>query len=199
LDAFPEANAGRFYNENWNAVNPTYTSRQWWNGAKHVRHSPVFLNERENYYHKPLINFNWYSKLGDATSLFTTVYYSGGKGGGSGTHGSMVCNNLGPSRIVDWNATIERNMAADTSRGILRNSVNNQWSVGALSKLKWRINDNLSTTFGIDVRTAEVQHYREIRDLLGGSYFFFDGNQFDQTMVSHLKRIGDKIEYDFTN
>lgn len=199
LQSFPEANAGRFYNQNWNAVNPTYSSRQWWNGAKHVRHSPVFMNERENYYHKPLVSFNWYSKLGDAMSLFTTVYYSGGKGGGTGTHGSMVWDTSGPSRIVDWDATIGWNKFFHSSRGILRNSVNNQWSVGTLSKLKWRINDNISTSFGIDVRTAEVQHYREIRDLLGGSYFFFDGNQFDQTIASYYKGIGHKIDYDFTN
>ncbi len=199
LDAFPEANAGRYYNQNWNGISPTYISRQWWNGAKYQRHSPYIMNERENYYHKPLVNFNWYSKLGENTSLFTTAYYSGGKGGGSGTYGSMRWDNSGPSRIVDWDATIDRNMNADTSLGILRNSVNNQWTVGAISKFKWKVNDNLTTSFGVDFRTAEIQHYREVRDLLGGNYFHFTGNQFDPNLANHLKGLGDKIDYDFTN
>ncbi len=199
LNAFPEANSGRFYNQNWNTASSVYYNRQWWNGKKHQRYSPYFINERENFYHKPLANVNWYSKLSESASLFTTAYYSGGQGGGSGTLGSVAWDYSGPSRIVDWQSTIENNMASDTSQGILRNSRNNQWTVGAISKLKWRINDNLTTSFGIDTRLAEIEHYREVRDLLGGNYFHFTGNEFETSPSRQLIGLGDKVDYNFTN
>ncbi len=134
----------------------------------------------------------------EKVSLFTTAYYSGGKGGGTGTYGSMRWDYRGPSRVVDWDATIDRNMETDTARGILRNSINNQWTLGILSKLKWRASERLSFSLGIDGRTAEIEHYRTVRDLLGGQFFIYDGNDFD-TEDQYRKVRGDKIAYNFTN
>ncbi len=198
LDAFPEDPAGRYYNENWGTVDEKYDGQQEWNGKLHDRYDKKLLNERENYYHKPLVNLNWYSMFSEKVSLFTTAYYSGGKGGGTGTYGSMRWDYRGPSRVVDWDATIDRNMETDTARGILRNSINNQWTIGILSKLKWRVSDRLSFSLGIDGRTAEIEHYRTVRDLLGGQFFIYDGNDFD--MEDQYRKVrGDKIAYNFTN
>jgi len=102
---------------------------------------PITLMKR-NYYNKPLVNLNWYSQLTKEMSLYSTVYYSGGTGGGSGTYGNMRWINppgngsiVVPSRVVDWNGTIAKNEGSRFgSLGILANSVNNQWTVGALSK-----------------------------------------------------------------
>ena len=106
----------------------------------------------------------------------------------------------GPSRIVDWNSTIAENDTLSTgSAGILRNSCNTQWTIGAISKAYYTINDNFKTSAGIDLRTAEIDHFREVRDLLGGDYFFFDGNDFDTTAVDYQKGLGDKIDYNNTN
>ncbi|MCF6241484.1 MAG: TonB-dependent receptor [Bacteroidales bacterium] len=215
LDAYPEADAdrqypgygdakaGRYYNENWNIVSSSYTGQQWWNGKAKDRHSSDFINERENYYHKPLINLNWYSHFTDKISLYTVAYYSGGKGGGSGTYGSLRWNYnegiVSPSRFVMWDATIANNQASSNgSLGILRNSVNEQWTVGALSKLKILVNENFKASVGLDWRTAEIDHFREIRDLLGGSYYFWDGNDFDSPS-DYQKGLGDKFNYYFTN
>lgn len=199
FEAFPESQAGMFYNENWNTVNSTYYDKQWWNGNLHDRYSPTFINERENYYHKPQINLNWFSKLNEKLDLYSIIYYSGGKGGGTGTFGSMIWDYSGPSRIVDWNATIARNDTLSTgSKGILRNSVNQQWTIGAISKAYYQINENLKSSIGVDLRTAEIDHFREVRDLLGGDYFFFDGNDFD-TADDYEKGLGDKIDYNNTN
>ncbi len=189
---------GRTYNQNINGVNPAYTGKQWWDGQIHERFDNSFINERENYFHKPLVNINWYSQLTNDLTLFTTVYYSGGKGGGTGTYGSMQWDNTGPSRIVDWDATIAKNMETDTARGILRNSVNNQWQIGAISKLNYQFNDQIKTTFGVDWRTAEIDHFREVRDLLGGKYFIYTGNEFDAP-GAEKKVLGDKIAYYNTN
>lgn len=82
---FFEAPDGRLYNQTWNTVDPSYSGKQYWDGSIRDRFDPGFINERENYFHKPIVNFNWYSQLSNKTSLYTTLYWSGGKGGGSGT------------------------------------------------------------------------------------------------------------------
>jgi len=198
IDAFPEADAGRLYNENVSSVDPSYAGQQWWNGKLHDRYADDFINERENYFHKPLVNLNWYARWNEKVNQYTTVYYSGGEGGGTGTLGSVNWDYSGPSRVVDYNSTIAENAAADTAFGILRNSVNNQWTVGAISRLKIRFNENLKGQVGVDWRTATIFHFREVRDLLGGQFFVEDANEFD-TPADYNKGIGDKIAYDFTN
>ena len=191
-DAIPESYRGRYYNENWGSVSPTYEGQQSYNGKTIDRHDPHFINERENYYHKPLANLNWYSQLSDDLSLFTTAYYSGGKGGGSGTYGHMKWDYSGPSRAIDPDATIAANTVSDTAFGILRNSVNNQNTLGLISKLRWTLNDKFKMSFGIDGRTATIEHYREVRDLLGGKFYVYNGNEFESG-DQYNKVLGDKI------
>jgi iron complex outermembrane recepter protein len=198
LDKFPESQSGRYYNENWGSVHHSYTGKQSWNGKESDRYNPHFINERENYYHKPLANLNWYSQFSDDVSLFTTAYYSGGKGGGTGTYGSMKWDYSGPSRMVDFDATIANNSVSDTARGVLRNSINNQWTLGVISKLRWNISEKVKTSFGIDARTAEIAHFREVRDLLGGKFYYFTGNEFESGS-DYNKGLGDIFDYNFTN
>ncbi|MDO9577652.1 MAG: TonB-dependent receptor [Candidatus Cloacimonadales bacterium] len=196
---FQESEAGVYYNENWNAVSPTYKGKQWWDGQIHSRYSSTFLNESENYYHKPQINLNWFTKINEQLDIYSIVYYSGGKGGGSGTFRSLNWDYSGPSRIINWDSTIAENDTLSTgSSGILRNSVNQQWTIGAISKAYYAINEDLKASAGIDLRTAKIDHFREVRDLLGGDYFFFNGNDFD-TADEYEKGLGDKIDYDNTN
>lgn len=212
LDAKTESKDGRFYNENWSNVSESYKGQQWTTstfalsteGSAQDRYDPSFINERENFYHKPLVNLNWYSQLSKKVSLYTTAYWSGGTGGGTGTFGSVVWDyDTQPTRIVNYDATIARN-AGNTdslgndlgSRGILRNSRNDQNIYGLISKVYWKVNDNWKTSFGIDLRTAEIAHYREVRDLLGGSYISFSGDDFANT---DKKVLGDKIDYYNTN
>lgn len=198
LMKFPEAVNGRRYNENWGPVSFRYTGKQYWNGKEHDRYNEQFINERENFYHKPLVNLNWYSQLSEDMYLFTTVYYSGGKGGGTGTYGSVKWDYNGPSRMVDFNATIANNQESDTAYGILRNSRNNQWTIGAISKLRWNLSEKFKVSIGIDGRTAEIAHFREVRDLLGGKFYYYTGNEFDKE-GDYNKGLGDKIAYNFTN
>ena len=53
------------------------------------RHSPDFLNERENFFHKPLVNLNHYLTINDQMRVNSILYWSGGSGGGTGTYGSV--------------------------------------------------------------------------------------------------------------
>jgi len=215
---------GILYNSNWNAVSTSYQGLQWqrsyWNSDINQRYDATFLHERENYYHKPIVNLNWYSQFSSRTSLFSTIYYSGGLGGGTGTFGSMKYNRDLLQQVVDWDATIasnrthvdtvdfgngptpyivSNNISGDPRRGgILRNSVNTQWTWGVISKLFWKATENLNISFGIDGRIAAIDHFREIRDLLGNDYFYFSGNQFESG-TQYYKNLGDHIDYDNTN
>jgi len=194
--AVPEA--GRAWNENWNTVSPSYTGQQWFMGKAHDRIDPNMINERENFYHKPLVNLNLYSQWTQKVRQSTVLYYSGGNGGGSGTLGSLEWDYSGPSRRVDWDATIAENSVNDTAYGILRNSVNEQWTLGALSRVDIHFNDDFKAAAGIDLRTAKIFHYREVRDLLGGQFYYFDGNEFESG-DQYNKVLGDKVYYNFTN
>jgi len=82
--------------------------------------------------------------------------------------------------------------------GIIRNSVNNQWTVGAISKIKVDFSENFKMQFGVDWRTAEIEHYREVRDLLGLTSYTYDGNEFDSE-ADYAKGLGDRIAYNNTN
>lgn len=197
LDKFSEV--GRKYNENWGPVSSSYQGQQWLGEKAGDRYDSNFINERENFFHKPLVNLNWFSKLNDKLGLYSTLYYSGGRGGGTGTLGSLVWDYSGPSRFADWDATIARNDAnADGSRGILRNSRNNQYTVGAISKAIVDVSDNLKLTGGLDWRTAEIDHFREVRDLLGGDYYRSTASDF-WSEADQQRGLGDKVAYDFTN
>ena len=215
---------GILYNSNWAGVNSSYTGMQWqrsyWNNDLNQRYDLSYINESVNYYHKPIVNLNWYSQLAKDWSLYTTVYYSGGLGGGTGTFGSLVYNTDLLQRVVNWDATIARNIthidtidfgngptqyivsnniSGNPNRGgILRNSVNKQWTYGAIAKAFWKATENLNTSFGVDWRIASIEHYREVRDLLGNDYYYFTGNEFDGG-TAYYKSLGDRIDYNNTN
>ncbi|MDZ7716752.1 MAG: TonB-dependent receptor [Balneolaceae bacterium] len=226
LNTFQER--GMFFNQNVAGVSDSYDGKQYvgdgWIGTSiRNRYNSGEISERENFFHKPQINLNWYSDLTDKIKLTNVLYYSGGEGGGSGTLGEVVRQDangvdgtqqpffFGPSPWTwDWNATVAINSSpAGTwqndfdsgtrqdfeSIGILRNSRNNQWTVGDIVKVHADLG-NFQLQGGLDWRTAEIEHYREVRDLLGGQFFIDNGDDFNPN-----KRVGlgDKVDYNFTN
>ncbi len=208
-----ETEAGRLFNQNVAPIDPSYTGEQYWYmyGANTTnRYSSTFLNERENYFHKPLVNLNHFLNINDKMRLSSVAYWSGGSGGGTGTYGSV-------SRIPavegnswyksspwtwDWNAEIAQNSdnvdenfstTENRSTGILRNSINRQDTYGLISKLNFVINDELELQAGIDWRAATIEHAREVRDLLGGDYYVDYSD--DNTPEGKVVRLGDEIAY----
>ncbi|MBN1482689.1 TonB-dependent receptor [candidate division KSB1 bacterium] len=227
LNKFKEASSGRLYNQNWNFISPVYFSsgQQAVGDKRFDRYSKTFLNERENFYHKPIVNLNWYSQLSSKWNLFTTAYWSGGQGGGTGTLDNQIPDptednpnkttsafiwdtRSEPTRIADWDANIEMNKGATDRKGnpktpgeslaILRSSRNNQSTVGLISKANFKASDAFDINFGVDWRTAEIEHYREVLDLLGGSYMIRKDSDF---WGPEGKRVGlgDKVGYNNTN
>ena len=76
-----EHEAGRFFNQNVAPVDASYTGQQYWYmyGAKTTdRFSSDFLNERENFFHKPLVNLNHFYDVNDHVRLSSELYWSGG-------------------------------------------------------------------------------------------------------------------------
>ena len=217
-DAFAEGNkfsteAGRLFNQNVAPIDPSYTGKQYWYmyGARTTnRFNSNFLNERENYFHKPLVNLNHFLTLNDKARLSSVFYWSGGSGGGTGTYGSSFRKPAVEGErwyasspwTWDWNAAIATNSnnidenfstTENRSKGILRNSINRQNTYGLISKLNYVISDNLELQTGIDWRTARIEHAREVRDLLGGDYYvdYADKNAPEGKVV----RLGDEIAY----
>ncbi len=217
-DAFAEGNkfeteAGRFFNQNVAPIDPSYTGKQYWYmyGANTTnRYSSNFLNERENYFHKPLVNINHFLELNDKTRLSSVFYWSGGSGGGTGTYGSVSRMPAVPGErwyasspwTWDWNSEIAQNSdnidenfstSENRSTGILRNSINRQDTYGLISKLNYVVNPELELQFGLDWRTAGIEHAREVRDLLGGDYYVdYADDNFEEGKVV---RLGDIIAY----
>jgi len=208
-----EHEAGRFFNQNVAPVDASYTGQQYWYmyGARTTdRYSSDFLNERENFFHKPLVNLNHFLTLNDQMTLSSVLYWSGGSGGGTGTYGSVkrfpaIDGNAWYASSPwtwDWNGEIAENSDnidadwSDTenrSTGILRNSINRQNTYGLISKLNYDVSDDLEIQVGIDWRTAGIEHAREVRDLLGGDYYvdYADDNAADGKKVG----LGDIIAY----
>lgn len=212
--------AGANFNPNMAPVS-SYNGAQYYWGGTHSREKGGFINERENYFHKPQINLNWYSTLSDQLKLATVVYYSGGRGGGSGTlyNGSSSSafayypnSDSVYGSAINWDAVIasnagNKNVKGGTktigqSLGILRNSVNNQDQFGLISKLSYELSDSLTWVSGIDWRTAKIDHFREVRDLLGGSYYLptaYQVSEFTSTGTATQMGLGDKVDYYNTN
>jgi hypothetical protein len=208
FEDFPYAN--RLWSSNVNRVSKSYKGKQYNStgpgSGTGDRHDPGFINERENYFHKPQVNLNWYSYFGNGMTLSTVGYYSGGAGGGSGTYGSLRWNYDYGQRFADWDATVERNRGepGGVSRGILRNSVNNQWTIGAISKLRKEFQGGITGEVGVDWRTAEVEHYREVRDLLGGTAYNdcnygCSSDFWNEAAGDGLRGLGDRINYNNQN
>jgi iron complex outermembrane receptor protein len=206
LDKFPEADPYRLWSPNSNLVSSFYKGQQYNstgpdNGTR-SRYDDNFLNERENYFHKPQVNLNWYSFFGNGLTLSTVGYYSGGRGGGTGTYGSLKYDYRYEQRFPDWDATIDRNEGNGLSRGILRNSVNNQDTYGLISKLRKDFSSGLTTEVGVDWRTADIEHYREVRDLLGGSGYddcYYGCSSDFWSAAEETRGLGDRIAYNNTN
>ena len=220
---------GRRFNQNWAPVRSDYKGQQYWYmyGARTVdRHDPNYINERENFFHKPLVNLNHFLTISDDMRLSSILYWSGGSGGGTGTYGKIPTmdadENLGDDDykfyygrspwVRDWNTLIDYNSGnSDTvyvdktalarthgdgnnqSVGILRNSINRQNTYGAISKLNYDMGDAIKMQFGLDWRTAGIEHAREVRDLMGGDYYmdYADDNHADGKRAE----LGDIIAY----
>ena len=148
----------RSYNQNVSPVATDYDGQQYFQMYRTYTKNRFLddaLMERENYFHKPQANLNYYKTINDDLRWSTIAYWSGGKGGGTGTFGDVE-SSFSNGFARDWDRTIAENITYNDSsasaredyQGILRNSINQQWTVGAISKLFYKVNENLNLQFG---------------------------------------------------
>src|SRR5699024_8910961 len=67
------------------------------------------LNERTNYYHKPVANLNWDFQINEKTSLATVLYASWGRGGGTGPWGRSANKVTTSDGLVDFDQIHQNN------------------------------------------------------------------------------------------
>jgi outer membrane cobalamin receptor len=192
LQAYPER--GRRWNQNIGAVSETY-SRDQHNGFEPVqRKNSGYMDEFVNFFHKPILSLSHFGQLTEKSLLSTIVYYSGGKGGGSSRHGDLILDQSGPSPVPNYDASIEANKKNGLSLGIIRNRHNVQWTLGAISKLTHQVNDRIELEAGLDWRSAEIQHFSTVRDLLGGQgYLRFDNDFWGSG--GRAVQLGERFDY----
>ncbi len=168
-------------------------------------YSRSVMNEKMNYFHKPIVQLNSYNKLSSDMMLSTSLFYSGGEGGGSGAYGRIVRGDALQGLARDWAATVTQNTTnfvdglGYESEGVMRSSRNNQYTFGVMSKLDYELNESTNFTFGIDIRTAKIEHYYEIHDMLGGDFYEESNVNENWSASQAFRTLGDKILYDNTN
>ncbi|QFZ54695.1 TonB-dependent receptor [Oceanihabitans sp. IOP_32] len=144
------------------------------------------FTERRNYYHKPVANLNWDFDINEKLELSSVLYASWGRGGGTGAVGP---DRTGSSRIRNQDVGIfglneqEINFDAIEANNIANADANNNGSFGSsylrrasvnahnwygfLSNLNYDVDENWSLNVGVDGRTYNGVHFRQLVDKLG--------------------------------
>lgn len=133
-----------------------------------------YMTWRRNFYHKPVMNFNWDWNINEQSNLSTVLYASFGRGGGTGAYGSSSQyltydsdNQIDFTAIKDNNETVDGKIGSYGATAALRASMNmHQW-YGAVTNYNMEVNENLSFNVGADVRFYNGVHFRQLVNLMG--------------------------------
>ena len=182
IETFRQSERGRKFNGDWGYLNGEVT---------HVQ---------DNFYHKPQMSLNHYWDISNKTELSTAVYASFGTGGGGGYDGAANLRSVdspyrsGYLQPFNLDLVVAENVAngALGSETLLYNSRNDHNWYGALSTLTTEITDDIDLLAGIDLRYYKGEHFQEVKDLLGGTYWLDDS---DVNNPVNVARVGDKINY----
>lgn len=144
-----------------------------------------YLSLRRNYYHKPIMNFNWDWKISNQQNLSTVLYASFGRGGGTGAYGSginYIDNGIESTPkgaytkdgLIDWdyivkkyNPGIQGGFSTGRKGTMLRASVNNHAWYGSVINYENTAVKNLTFNLGSDFRFYNGEHFRQLVDLFG--------------------------------
>jgi hypothetical protein len=189
IDPSKMFNKGLQYNSDWGK----YTTTDGKN---------IVLNDKVNYYHKPLFTLRHFWTANDRFFLSNIVYLSLGKGGGTSLKRTVPRQYITDEGQIDLQTyyDINVNNFTDTtypdqskSWQYIRSANNNHQWVGLLSTFNYKINDELTLSGGIDLRNYVGEHYEEVYDLLGGDYTTDNGNS-NRNPNAQLF-VGDKTNY----
>jgi len=148
-----------------------------------------------NFYHKPVMSFNWDYAINSKMKLSTVLYGSWGRGGGTGNIGknpfafktadglvpfdefvkfntgqaNTVGAPLTPSTVVGHKGEYITNATTGFTR---RASINSHDWYGGVINLNTKLTETLTLDFGVDARTYIGYHFRNVNDRLGASVYF---------------------------
>jgi len=190
------------YNSNWGYLN------RWSRGPKGemiYQDEPERLSQSLNYYFKPQISLRDFWRISNRFYLSNIIYASFGQGGGTGTATSDKYGSPGSSTLpldpkngqIMFQPYYDQNMEDTTGRSsaILRSGRNNHYWYGLLSTFNWEIKEYWTLSGGLDLRTYKGEHYMDVYDLLGGSFFLDNSNKnrnWDQRLYE-----GNKIRFNY--
>jgi iron complex outermembrane recepter protein len=185
---------GYTFNENWG-----YVIRSREGDSASAR--PEVLNEKLNYFHKPVVNLKHFWMVNEKVYISNIVYASYGRGGGTGLASSTSVPIDPATGQYDFIKAYNNNAynpanaykGEQRSTAYLRSSVNNHEWYGLLSTSTWKAASFLDVSGGIDLRMYRGQHYQEVYDLLGGDIVYPDNS--DKTTSNKIKRLGDKVNF----
>lgn len=154
-----------------------------------------YLNDKVNFYHKPLVNLNHFWKISDKTTLSTVVYASFGKGGGTGytpsqsSRDSLSGYYLIQSKYNSNSTFIDKayHPTEHKATTILQSNNNNHNWYGILSTATTKLNKLFTVTYGIDARYYKGIHTRTVYNLLGGDYYVEGGTNANPNLDSKVK------------
>ena len=191
-------NMGLRYNGHWGRL------ERWKPLSRAVGYteSEETLNEKKNFYYKPMYTLRDFWNINEKTYMSTIAYLSMGDGGGTGlTHSTdfLPDGTYNFQSIYDGNVKSAAN--GKSTNDIMRASMNNHFWVGLLNTTDWKINKNWKFSGGIDLRYYKGEHYRTAYDMLGANTYddrkTFSGVRLpnDRTNPNYLKKEGDNILY----
>ncbi|WP_372918976.1 TonB-dependent receptor [Salegentibacter sp.] len=137
------------------------------------------ISERTNFYHKPVMNFNWDWDISEESSLSTVAYASFGRGGGTGPLGRGAIREPnydiagGIRGQLDFGAIREANAEIGVGNDpggagyIRRASMNNHQWYGLVSNFNHEFNENWNMNAGADIRFYTGDHFRQVIDYFG--------------------------------
>ena len=205
VDTLPGiVNKGLKYNQQWGYIDRWTIDKAT---GDTIHHYGEKLHYKVNEYFKPMFSIRDYWNVTDKLFVSNIAYLSIGNGGGTGTKTSLKDSNLGSDGQINWQPFYDANRkttgfinAIDavysstetkSSQYIIENMNNHFW-YGLLSSFDYKMDNSLTFSGGIDLRSYRGSHYRIVSDLLGGDYCVDNYNANQDTAV---KKVGDKVYY----
>jgi carboxypeptidase-like protein/TonB-dependent receptor-like protein len=191
IDPLKMVNKGISYNSDWGS----YTT---------IDGDNITLNDKKNYYYKPLYTLRHFWSASDKFYLSNILYLSLGTGGGTSLKKTATRSRITEDGQIDLQAYYDQNIDnfdpsypnESKSYQFLRSNMNNHKWIGFLSTFNYTINDEITLSGGVDLRRYTGIHYEEVYDLLGGTYIQDPGGNSNRDAYSQLRK-GDRVNYHY--
>jgi len=174
-------------------------NRQW-GRYKDSNGNYITVNEKINFYTKPVFSLSDYYIINKKLTLSNVAYLSVGTGGGT----TMQNIPNGPDSTdgqYNYQKVYEGNVATGNASTYSRTSYNNHFWYGLLSTLNYNINRKLSYQVGLDLRSYRGGHYQTTYDLIGGNYINDIANNTQPNGPNdqqfQIKKFGEKVGYNY--